>query len=426
METMRKANLEIEFGGSVDFACCTQCLHTDLEQRKKEASDPSHRRRRSRKRRNNKKTKPCLVCGSPVCPRHCDQTFRKQNKIRICNECSPLFSHDFIVNCLDITIPDEERRRNIDRMMDTYDRTRLLLKYSSQYIDEIANALQCNTKRNNGVTLGTCATSVASSVAGAVGIATIFTPLGPHLLIASLFFSGSATVVQSGSEAVNYFAEPNKLANKIIAMHAMMKSILSVTDVLRSALSSEQVRVDPYLDGGAVKDGALENEDEDAKKPSDDKSKTAGIVVGRNTRLVTRASATVMRSARVALAAGGALTAASILLETNEMIRVTGRMRKGNPNKKADLIREIKKEVEDLPDTHVVAEECEKFFELMVAKPISAAALLEKGEGNMWVGENNLEGVKEDQVLDAISCLEMQAAIASMEQPQGVVESPMT
>eukprot|EP00957_Ditylum_brightwellii_P210599 15365167-Ditylum_brightwellii.AAC.2 len=126
-------------------------------------------------------------------------------------------------------------------MIDAYDQPALLLKYSSQFIDKIADSLHYNTKQNNGILLGTSAISVASSIAEVVSIATIFTHLGLHLLLTSLLFSGTSTAVQTGSEAINYFAEPNKLANKIISLRGMM--------------NSEQLQTSPFPEDVAVKSG---------------------------------------------------------------------------------------------------------------------------------------------------------------------------
>ena len=54
---------------------------------------------------------------------------------------------------------------------------------------------------------------------------TIFTPVGPPLLIASILFGGGATAGSAGSEAVNYHCSANKMCDTIIALHGMLHSI---------------------------------------------------------------------------------------------------------------------------------------------------------------------------------------------------------
>ena len=80
-----------------------------------------------------------------------------------------------------------------------------------------------------------------SGVLGIAAAASILTPAGPPLLIASLVFGGGATSVQMGNEAMNYFSEPNKLADRIIALHGMTLSILRVTSTLRDAMMRDHI-----------------------------------------------------------------------------------------------------------------------------------------------------------------------------------------
>eukprot|EP00567_Pseudictyota_dubia_P018081 CAMPEP_0197438818 /NCGR_PEP_ID=MMETSP1175-20131217/5708_1 /TAXON_ID=1003142 /ORGANISM="Triceratium dubium, Strain CCMP147" /LENGTH=577 /DNA_ID=CAMNT_0042968619 /DNA_START=191 /DNA_END=1924 /DNA_ORIENTATION=+ len=405
LESMRKANLEVEFGAACDFDQCLHCLRTSGTRR---AGLGNRLKKLASKRW---KSTPCLLCASPVCAQHSMESFRKEN-ISICCDCAPLFSHDFIVGILDITVSERDCKSKIDHMVDVYDRAVLMLKYSSQYIDSIADALDHNTKRNNQVGLGSSATGLVSGITGVVGAATIFTPVGPPLLIASLFFGGSATAVQTGSEAVNYFSEPNKLADKIIALHAMVVSLLETVNMLQNALLREQVRPDQFFEGDGEEQstsatrkitrnaGVVGVQYASAASGAAAASR-AGVFVGRESRLISRASTTAVRTARFARFAGGALSAASVVIEAREMSTTIKNIRNGNPCEKAELIRCIKDDLAELPDTSILAEECERYFVAMTSRPVPSAALLKKGDT-----KGKGQSPENVNVLDALNDLE--------------------
>lgn len=196
LETMRRMNLEVscqELGISVDYDRCVTCLMADTGKTNKQRETTQRFPRMRRFMDNAKKLRPamacspCLICGSPVCSNHSSSSFR-QEKVNVCLDCESLFSSDYVVDCL--IMSKKERQRRVDHMLDLYDRTALLLKYSSQYIDSVAENLEQNKARQNKLGVGG---STAGMVSGALGIAaaaTIFTPAGPPLLIASLLFGG--------------------------------------------------------------------------------------------------------------------------------------------------------------------------------------------------------------------------------------------
>jgi len=92
LEQMRKANLEIEFGRTIDFNRCVHCLRNPPS---KKGLLPKSIFPRSK--RNHK---PCLLCGSPTCSKHASKEFLKSSKIIICTSCAPLFSLDFVIECV--------------------------------------------------------------------------------------------------------------------------------------------------------------------------------------------------------------------------------------------------------------------------------------------------------------------------------------
>ena len=57
-------------------------------------------------------------------------------------------------------------------------------------------------KRHDRVSVGSSATGLLSGVVGVAAAATIFTPVGPPLLLASILFGTSGAAVAAGSEAV--------------------------------------------------------------------------------------------------------------------------------------------------------------------------------------------------------------------------------
>lgn len=196
LEKMRRLNLEVtcqEHGiPMVDFDQCVTCLMTkDTE--KEDTSNPPrfHRIRRlveeTKKLKPKKPCPPCLTCGAPVCSNHTSGTFRAE-KVNVCLECEKLFNFEYIVGCL--TMDKRQRQERVNHMIDLYDRTLLLLKYSSQYIDSVADSLEQTMVKQNRVSLGGSSAGIVSGALGIAAAATILTPVGPPLLVASLLFGG--------------------------------------------------------------------------------------------------------------------------------------------------------------------------------------------------------------------------------------------
>jgi len=141
-----------------------------------------------------------------------------------------------------------ERKRMIGRMVDVYDRVLLVLRYSVQFIDDIADKLEHGSKRNDRVGITGTTSGLFSGIAGVAAAATILTPAGPPLLIASLLFGGTAQVFHTGTKTVNYYSTPRRLAARIIAYYNLCKSVLFVTCVLRDALLKDQLNLENYVE----------------------------------------------------------------------------------------------------------------------------------------------------------------------------------
>ena len=177
LETVRTLNLQAEFGESVKLDDCLLCLR-----------DPPPPIRGFRGQRVkaflNKKPTSCLTCGTHVCGTHRSAEFWKQS-IVVCNDCAPLFSVPFMLE--QVTLLDQSiRKKNMNHILEVYDRALILLKYSGQFIPDVAEALEANTSRHNKIGLGTSATGVLSGVVGVAAAgafpselnSTIYSPLG--------------------------------------------------------------------------------------------------------------------------------------------------------------------------------------------------------------------------------------------------------
>jgi Tfp pilus assembly major pilin PilA len=247
LEKMRIFNLEVEFGHSVDTKRCLTCLRSLTPEKRLAQSQMKFGKPRTNSHRL------CLLCGTPTCPAHSDKAFRK-SKINVCLECSPLFTLNYIIDCISLSQNNttELQKKHIFHMMDVYDRVLLCLKFLSQYIDEIAESLQKSTRIKDKVGLGSSASGIMSGIAGVAAAAAILTPAGPPLLIASLLFGGSAQVANHSTTMVNYYSHPNKLATKIITYYNLCRSILLITTILRDALLSDHIDLATY--SGTISD----------------------------------------------------------------------------------------------------------------------------------------------------------------------------
>eukprot|EP00581_Thalassiosira_minuscula_P009859 CAMPEP_0183706500 /NCGR_PEP_ID=MMETSP0737-20130205/3299_1 /TAXON_ID=385413 /ORGANISM="Thalassiosira miniscula, Strain CCMP1093" /LENGTH=834 /DNA_ID=CAMNT_0025933913 /DNA_START=64 /DNA_END=2568 /DNA_ORIENTATION=- len=369
---------------------------------------------RANRRNLLKKHPPCLTCGHPTCSTHASSNFTK-NHISICQPCAYLFELDFLVDIITSTSSDTAQcKRKVDNLVDCYDRAKLLLVFTSNYADDIAAALETTTTRSNKIGAGSSATGIVSGVAGVVGCGALLFPpvaaVGVPLLITSLVFGGGATAAQTGEAArAKYFSEPNKLAEKMVALHGMVLSLLRITEVLaygllknqREGKSSQDVGGDDLTKREALareihelleKHGVTTTQGVGALKTAavggmvatevaaagtsvavaagaEAGLSTSAIangagVVGRNSRYFGRVGTAAASGARFIPIAGGLLSAACVYVEGKELKRTLSKINEGNPCEKAEQVRNIRDEVAMLPDSSVIAAECHRVFEL--------------------------------------------------------------
>lgn len=383
-------------------------------------------------KRTQANTSPCLICAAPSCPSHSSSSFRKEG-ITLCLKCERLFELDFIVDCVSCS-DSTQRSQNIDYMIDCYDRCMLLLNYSKQFVKHIAASLEDQKGKQDKIGLASSSVGVLSGVLGIAAAASILTPAGPPLLIASLFFGGGATTVQTGTEAINYFSEPRKLADRIIALHGMALSILRVTSTLRDAMMRDHIRTDVYeaVPGSAdlknqMKESLEKNKNAVVMGSNFGRSLTlgvagaevgavgavGGVVAGevtvvassaagagaaasagaagvstagaagaRSATAFSRAGTAAARTVRFARFAGGALSAAVLVMEANAIQSTLKSMNEGSHCDKADRLLQVMDETNEFPSTSDLDQECQAYLAALDARPpppVEAAVLDDSG-----------------------------------------------
>ncbi|CAB9498243.1 expressed unknown protein [Seminavis robusta] len=277
LENMRKANLEVALAGSdlakqVDIhhyctACLKDCLSSSSGLAKDQCSLAKEQAKGNRRfsfsspafvskvlfvLRHNKNPPPCLVCANPVCKKHsCRKTrYTSKDGLYVCQDCATLFNSESILKQLQLQddCSDNKDKDNpfsqdqfLVQMIDAYDRALILLQYAAPFVEEIATCLETSTKNTNHIHLSSSSVgmlagvtgvgAVAGQAAAGVGLtaaATMLTPVGPPLLLASLVLGGTAASATIGTEVyhhANRQSYTQQSANKILAWYQVVTSI---------------------------------------------------------------------------------------------------------------------------------------------------------------------------------------------------------
>jgi len=207
----------------------------------------------------------------------------------------------------------------------------------------------------------------------------VLTPVGPPLLLGSLVMGGSATAVQAGGEAYKYYSEPNQLANRILTLKGIIDVCLVKFKTMR------ETTLVPFLDSAVSKLEVIEEIPNLARSTNQSGSnvatRTAGTCIGSTAatsaaatfavqegamagRFVSRATTAAARTARIARFAGGALSAATLVLEARELRRTLDQMEKGNPCEKAQSLRHTHTQVDLLPSLENVRTVCKSYVKV--------------------------------------------------------------
>jgi hypothetical protein len=382
-------------------------------------AETKHQRNQRRHQRRVAAATPCLICATPCCKHHSSKSFRKHGNITLCLDCELVFQADFVLDCL--TVPDEvvaqlndqregdglaeeERDRIImraqrerlqqrmDRMLDLYDRCRLLLLYSRDFVPSITEQLRNDAKHGNRVSLGSSSAGMVSGILGIAAAATIVTPAGPPLFIASLLFGGSASIVQSTTESRKYHSDHQKLASRIVALQSMTEAILHVTSTLRHAVATMTAQEKAAAAGSVT---VAEDETAIALVSSSTTSlasslsvpitrqsvlaaagasrfallsleETAVTGVAGGSSYMAQTGSNLLKTARLARVAGGAMSAAIFVWEAHNMTKTLQSIQAGDPCTQADRLELLAAQLDgEWPTTEELDRECQTYAQIL-------------------------------------------------------------
>jgi hypothetical protein len=225
---------------------------------------------------------------------------------------------------------------------------------------------------------------------------------------------------------LNYFSAPKKLAHRILALHGMALSLLRVTSTLRDAMLRDHIRTDVYaiepiplkeqvqekleknrlavlagsnvgrsmaLGGvagvevgagaaGAVVAGAASEIGAagaagavaaGAASEMGAAGAAAGAAGARGATAVSRAGTAAARTVSLARFAGGALSAAVLVIEANAIRATLKSMHEGSPCDKANELRRVIQEFQHFPTSSELDGECQAYLRVLNDRPPSVA-----------------------------------------------------
>ena len=203
---------------------------------------------------------------------------------------------------------------------------------------------------------------------------------------------GSATAVQAGGEAYKYYSEPNQLANRILTLQGIIDVVLETCQLMREKTllpyldqAVSELETDPSFGATSVTNTATRKTTTAVVGAacigsSAATSAAASLVVQEGAmagRFVSRATTAAARTARFARFAGGALSAATLVLEARELRRTLDQMEQGNPCAKAVAVRKVLARMDHLPSTSTVQRTCETYF-MVRSKELVQRALTDR------------------------------------------------
>jgi hypothetical protein len=390
LEEIRKLNLEVtcsEMAITVNHEACTLCLLAPPLSPKSvtEMWSWTHQVLPS-PLASMYAPQACLLCNSPTCKKHTSETLRP-NHVTICIECEKVIRVDFVAAVL-TTDDTQQRQQKLDHLIDIYDRAILLLKFSSQYIEDLILSLEESALTTHKWSITGNASGMVSGALGMAAAATIFTPAGSSLLLASLLMGGGATAVQMGAEARTHFSEPHRLAHRIFALSTIAQALLGVVSTLRDVITRDVLRSDffdessSFLHGSTMlaEDARIREDNElmthitlgrckaaciEMGVVSSSTTKASGTFASRNVQFFSKAGTGLQRALRIVQATSGVLSAATFVLEARSLHATLEKVEAGSPCEKAECLRRIQKELSLWPDTSSIDRECTSYLEIM-------------------------------------------------------------
>lgn len=414
LEDMRKLNLQLscqEIGVVVDHEMCTICL----------LSCTQHPHKKSRRRAQS-----CLLCGAPTCKQHTSSLFDAD--MVVCTSCEGLFTTDFQTSCLDAE--NYSSQQLVARMIDVYDRTLLLLHYSAQFIPQLTDQLQQQTVNLNKIAVTSSSAGLVSGALGVAAAATLMTPAGTPLLIASLLLGGSATLVQTSADVyVSFLSQPHVLFKRIVALDAVAKSILAVSDALRDLLLRDNARTCHYMRVQSQRRLSVSYLKETIDNVQQEQRSTkvrvekkllkhhtglfAGLTVGRyslagvelatvgasgmmaigrGARIFSKtAGGGLMRTFRAARIASGALAGAALIVEAAALTTALRDMRRKSPCERARLLNEVLNGIILYPSAASLEADCVSYLDVLALR----RRVMREGEVSEILLEQSQEQLEE-------------------------------
>lgn len=397
LEKMRQLNLEVtchELGLMCQHDVCTMCLLDSAKNKAEQTRQGKTSWKLSKRQLPNKNVPPCLICGSPTCTKHQSRDFSKQH-IVLCTQCEELFDLNFEQLVKQETEEDQDNDlfvpHKVRTLVDTYDRVMLLLTHASLSIHDLVIRSTSMERHNNRIGLGTSGAGIVSGALGLAGAATIFTPMGPPLLLASLAISGSSAAVTVGNSAMHYFStdKPAQAANRIIVLHSIASSLLTAAQSLQHVAATQMPT--PHTNGKDTPEQGVSSiaKEEDNNMNQQLIAETVGqglqIVRQADTGLnLANAAATssvyvstaapaatnLVQSSANMLAAvpvlGTALAGIFIAMDANRLQSTLQKIKAGDPSEKADALVAMQSDLLLFPQTADLDAECQAYCQVIL------------------------------------------------------------
>jgi hypothetical protein len=348
-ENMRKMNWEVEcneMGVPCDHTKCQQCVRENAQKErlgsnKSSSSFFSSINVVSNPFQSKKKVDPCLLCASPACiPDHSSKSFAK-DKITLCLNCEALFHYETIYKELANATTVRQR---LEKLVEAYDRAFLVLRYSSQFIPTLVEQLHKEASHDDKVTLGTSSVGFLSGAMGFAGAATLLTPAGPPLLMASLVFGTGNAAVGMGYNTRRYWqnvqsASPTQVANRLLTLYGFLQAAMEIIVTLQ-----EKLQADPAFDNCSPKKDASSGNPRNAYLEALSKSVEATKRTNTTLRVTNAAGYTASSSVFEMMGAtpviGQAFSAAMLVLDYQTATATLQQIRSGSVHEKAKVLQQ--------------------------------------------------------------------------------------
>ena len=187
------------------------------------------------------KTKPCDVCGNPVCNQHKVTMGGSTGGVEFFTMCADC-SHDLNETEHNLNPHHPQLLLNLQHLNQYYTRMVLQLSYCVPNLRKIGYELTHLQKRDGAVTMGNSALGFAGAALGVAGAVAMLTPAGPALLLAAMATSATSGTVQGVYASYNLLSSktPQQLADRCLGWHGLCLGILNSLEQLRQDLIEQE------------------------------------------------------------------------------------------------------------------------------------------------------------------------------------------